>query len=201
MAAHETTWLDLLRHGEPAGGLRFRGHRDDPLTELGWQQLRDAVGSGRWDCIVTSDLRRCHAFATVLAEEHGTPLHVDSRFRELDFGDWEGVAPDDIPDQAALRAFWERPEDNPPPGGESMTHLLQRVGQGLEDWLERAGGQRILVVCHAGVIRAALAASLSIALADVMRSFQVPYACRSRLRIDRGPGSDFRCLTAHGAFD
>lgn len=34
------TLIDLIRHGEPAGGRRYRGHGlDDPLTEKGWSQM------------------------------------------------------------------------------------------------------------------------------------------------------------------
>ena len=39
------TIVDLIRHGEPAGGQRYRGHRvDDPLTEKGWSQMWNSVG-------------------------------------------------------------------------------------------------------------------------------------------------------------
>jgi len=33
---HTTTTIDLLRHGEPVGGKRYRGQIDDPLSEKGW---------------------------------------------------------------------------------------------------------------------------------------------------------------------
>ena len=33
------TVIDLIRHGEPVGGRRYRGHIDDPLSERGWQQM------------------------------------------------------------------------------------------------------------------------------------------------------------------
>ena len=43
----ETT-IDLLRHGEPLGGGRYRGQMDDALSEKGWQQMWQAV-AGRSD--------------------------------------------------------------------------------------------------------------------------------------------------------
>jgi alpha-ribazole phosphatase/probable phosphoglycerate mutase len=62
------TTVDLLRHGEPAGGPRFRGTTDDPLSELGWQQMRATVGTQLpWEVVVSSPLRRCAAFAEWLA--------------------------------------------------------------------------------------------------------------------------------------
>ena len=40
------TIIDLLRHGEPLGGSRYRGNRiDDPLTEKGWRQMWRGIGS------------------------------------------------------------------------------------------------------------------------------------------------------------
>ena len=198
--AHETTsWLDLIRHGEPVGGLRFRGLRDDPLTARGREQLWTAVGEERWELIITSPLLRCQAFAEELGTARRIPVEVDPRFRELDFGDWEGLAPGEIADQAAVRRFWSDPVGNGPPGGESASALLERVNDGLQDWLNRGRGGRLLFVCHGGVIRAAIAGSLDLPLGSVMQGFQVPYACRTRLRVDHGPHGTLRCLTAHGA--
>lgn len=40
----QTTRLDLIRHGEPVGGRRFRGDAvDDPLSDTGWQQLESRL--------------------------------------------------------------------------------------------------------------------------------------------------------------
>ena len=37
--------IDLIRHGEPQGGPRYRGDGiDDPLSDKGWRQMWDAVG-------------------------------------------------------------------------------------------------------------------------------------------------------------
>ncbi len=41
----QNTKIDIIRHGEPIGGPRFRGHGvDDPLSEKGWEQMWNAVG-------------------------------------------------------------------------------------------------------------------------------------------------------------
>ena len=41
----DDTIIDLIRHGQPQGGSVYRGHGvDDPLSELGWQQMWKAVG-------------------------------------------------------------------------------------------------------------------------------------------------------------
>ena len=38
------TVIELLRHGEPVGGSRYRGQLDDALSERGWKQMWQAVG-------------------------------------------------------------------------------------------------------------------------------------------------------------
>ena len=71
----EPHYIDLLRHGQPDGGDRFRGVRDDPLSETGWQQMRTSVNEmASWDVVVTSPLRRCADFAAELCERHGITL-------------------------------------------------------------------------------------------------------------------------------
>lgn len=97
MSSSSATLIDLLRHGEPVGGRRYRGRRDDPLSEKGWQQMRAAVGTHRpWQSIVSSTLIRCSAFAKELATKLDVPLRTDSRLEELGFGEWEGCTADEL---------------------------------------------------------------------------------------------------------
>ena len=96
-----STTLDLMRHGEPVGGRRYRGQIDDPLSEKGWAQMRAAVGElAPWDRIVSSPLLRCRAFAEALASAHGLPLTLDERLKEVGFGAWEGKTAAEIEEDA-----------------------------------------------------------------------------------------------------
>ena len=91
-------FLDLLRHGEVQGGTRFRGEQDDPLSPLGWEQMRRATSDRPgWTRIISSPSRRCADFARELAGELGLPFEERPVFRERGFGDWEGLAADEIP--------------------------------------------------------------------------------------------------------
>lgn len=180
-------FIDLLRHGEPAGGSRYRGSLDDPLSPRGWRQLREACGEAApWDGIVSSPLTRCRAFGAELAERHGLPLRIEPRLREIGFGDWEGRAVDEILRQDAerLSRYWSDPVANPPPGGEPLPECFERVGAALADLLAEAEGRHLLVVGHGGIIRMALARVLAMPLAAVLR-LEVPHACLSRLRVQR----------------
>lgn len=154
------TFIDFMRHGEPEGGRRYRGNAvDDPLSEKGWQQMWNAVGEQRpWQHIISSPMRRCSAFAEALAEECALELSIDDRFREVGFGRWEGLSPDEIisANPKDYEAFYRDPCRNRPAGAETLEDFGQRVAQGLEDALSDHQGQQVLIVAHAGVIRAAL---------------------------------------------
>jgi alpha-ribazole phosphatase len=154
------TLVDFMRHGEPVGGRRYRGDGvDDPLSENGWQQMWVAVGDqAPWQRVVSSPLQRCHAFALALAEKHRLPLSVEQRFREVGQGAWEGLTPDEIVqrDPDAYAAFHQDPCRNRPPGAEPLDAFGQRVAGALEELFSACPGEHVLVVAHAGVIRAAL---------------------------------------------
>ncbi len=154
------TLIDFLRHGEPVGGRRYRGDgADDPLSEKGWQQMWAAVGEQPpWQHVVSSPMQRCRAFAGALADRHGLPLVVDERFREVGMGSWEGLSPDDViaRDPRAYAAFYEDPVRNRPAGAEPLEAFGQRVAEAFDDLIGRCAGEHVLVIAHAGVIRAAL---------------------------------------------
>ncbi len=154
------TILDFIRHGEPEGGRLYRGAAiDDPLSEKGWRQMWQAVGEDcHWDQLVSSPLQRCHAFALALGEKHGLPLSVEQDFREVGFGDWEGRSPVEIQQQDAeeYAAFYSDPVNNRPSGAEDLLDFGRRVAQAFERTASAHIGKRVLVVAHAGVIRAAL---------------------------------------------
>ncbi|RBE90905.1 histidine phosphatase family protein, partial [Xanthomonas oryzae] len=111
--------ITLLRHGD-TGQRSYRGQLDDPLTELGWQQLRAATADGVWDAVVASTLQRCALFATELTQARAIPLQLDPRLREYHFGRWQGVPVADIDrdEGDALGRFWADPVGHPPPQAE-----------------------------------------------------------------------------------
>ncbi len=199
---NSTTTIDLIRHGEPAGGPMFRGSQDDPLSDLGWQQMQAAISDkDEWDLVVTSPLLRCRRFAEQLAADRQLPLEQDERLREISFGDWEGMTADAILADApeALTRFWNDPVAHPPPGGEMMSEFHARVRDAWHHWCREAAGQHVLVVCHGGVIRMILAEVMGIPLNRSFSALAVPYACRSRVRIDQSEHGIFSSLLSHGA--
>jgi probable phosphoglycerate mutase len=185
------TLIDFLRHGEPVGGRRFRGDGvDDPLSETGWRQMWRAVGeTAPWQRIISSPMQRCRAFAEALAQRHNLPLHVEARFREVGFGTWEGLSPDEIlaRDPAGYAAFYRNPVTNRPPGAESLQAFGERVGAALGEAVRAAPGEHLLVVAHAGVIRAALGQVLQ---AQPVAWYRTRIDNAGLTRVRSGPGGD-----------
>ncbi|ONG48798.1 hypothetical protein BKE38_21555 [Pseudoroseomonas deserti] len=95
--------------------------------------------------IFSSPARRCRALAEALAA--GGPVTFDERLLELDFGDWEGIAWDDIP-RADFDAWAADVESNAPPGGESGAALRARVAA-----FHAALPGRSVVVGHGGPLK------------------------------------------------
>jgi alpha-ribazole phosphatase len=179
------TTMDLLRHGEPVGGRRFRGQSDDPLSELGWRQMWEALGDkAPWQHIVSSPLQRCNAFAQAVADRHGLPLSLEPRFKEIGFGEWEGFTPEEIQQRDAER--YRRYRDDPaafmPAGAEPMDAFVTRVAHAWEELCSAQQGRHVLMVCHAGVIRAVLGIVLGMTPEKLFR-IQVDYASISRITI------------------
>ena len=152
--------IDLMRHGEPEGGKRFRGHSiDDPLTDHGWQQMREAVKSHEsWDYVITSPLLRCQDFADEIAQQQGIACNVIDDLKEIGFGHWEGKS------RAIIKAmhakeyarFYADPEQNTPKDAEQLGVFYRRILTVIKLIQADYDNQTILLVAHAGVIRAIL---------------------------------------------
>ncbi len=178
------TVIDLLRHGEPQGGSRYRGHAiDDPLSEKGWLQMARGVGDFRgWDRIISSPLCRCSDFARSLADKLSVELDIDERFREIGFGAWEGRTKAQLRQERSdeFRAFYADPVNNTPEQAEPVSEFHQRIVAAMDTIYRRYAGQSVLIVAHAGVIRAALVHALG-APVDCMYRFNVRNGGVSRI--------------------
>ena len=194
------TTIDLIRHGEPVGGAKFRGHIDDPLSEKGWAQMRAAVqGEGAWQAVVSSPLLRCAEFAAELAASAGAPLEIEAGFKEIGFGEWEGRTAEELMQSApdCLDRFWRDPARYTPPGGEALGVFAARVTASWSDTLARHAGKKILLVAHGGVNRVILCHVLQIPLQNMFR-LQVPFAGMSRVRVLGSDAEALPQLVFHG---
>ncbi len=190
------TTIDLIRHGEPEGGRLFRGWRDDPLSSMGWDQMRNATsGLAAWDYIISSPLQRCAQFAEALSNSTGIDWVTDARLKEIGFGEWEGKSPEILYRESPQRVgdFWNNPVDCPPPGGEPMRQFQSRVLAAWQEIQSAHAGQHLLIVGHGGVNRLIIGKVLGIPLQHLFR-LELPYAGVSRIRIEQAsPRLVFHC--------
>jgi alpha-ribazole phosphatase len=116
--------------------------------------------------VYTSPLKRCKQLALKI-----NPIVIeDAKLMELNFGDWELQAWDDIPREDTMP--WMTNFVNvATPHGESYIALYHRVWEYISYLTTLQTEQPIIVVTHAGPIRAILSKVLKINLKD---SFNIP---------------------------
>lgn len=169
--------LHLLRHGAPEEVGRFMGRTDCAASAAGVAACVDQVGDLGLEAVVSSDLRRAAAAAAAIGDVLGLAVTTDPRWRELDFGVWDGKAAGEI-DAAALARFWDDPDAYAPPEGERWSALLERVGAAIAALPPRP----TLVVTHGGAMRAALARLCGFDQRGIW-AFDLPYAALLSLRV------------------
>lgn len=149
-----TCRLWWIRHA-PTHAREMAGHRDIPAD------LSDTAALARLAAflpdapVTSSDLVRATTTADAIAGARPR-LPPDPGFRELDYGDWDGLHWTAIasgwPDLS--RAYWESPGDPAPPNGESWNAAAARVSATADRHLGRPD---LIIVAHMGAILTQLA--------------------------------------------
>ena len=174
----------VVRHGRTvanAAGL-LQGRIDHPLDDVGRSQARmiaDALGSV--DRVIASPLLRAQETAAAL----GVPVEIDDRWLELDYGELDGMAVHEVPDETWRS--WRTDPDFAPAGGESYGQLHARVVPACEELLEDARHRTVVVVSHVSPIKAAVAWALGAPDSTAFRCF-LDQASITRIDVGRlGP--------------
>ncbi|WP_025274464.1 histidine phosphatase family protein [Haloglycomyces albus] len=177
--SHRST-VTLLRHGPTSATRRSLFPSNEPLDRAGRELVAHWCGRLVTDHVVTSDSARCLDTAELVGYTRPT---VDSRWAELDFGDWSGhsLAHAAETDSEAMSRWLDDPFDHAPPNGETFASLSERVDAALSELASHAG--HTLVITSAGPIKAALLSILHAPTASLWR-------------IDVAPGTA-TTLTAH----
>ena len=179
------TTVDLLRHGELLGGIGYRGTTEAELTPAGrqsmdavWSRLADSV-----DVILCSPLGRCQGPAMAWSAHSGLPCEVVDDFREMHYGQWEGLSPAEVEQRfPGMLAQWRTdPVGVRIPGAESIECFSARVVAAWDAMLQRHAGRRLLLVGHSGTLRMILTHVLDAPLA-ASRRFSVPYSAWCQVR-------------------
>lgn len=149
----------LLRHAEVA--LRWRGRcygrTNVGLSQEGQRRSRSIAlalaqrHAGGIVAVIHSGTRRAAFLAHEIARLTGAALHADPRWRERDFGSWEGRTWHAIWRETgnAMEGMLTDPQDFRPGGGETTAALHARS---LAAWRELPVAGLTVVVAHGGPI-------------------------------------------------
>lgn len=159
--------LYLCRHAQTASSAidSFNGRRELPLTEHGRAQaaaLGARLAGVDWAAVYRSPLSRTLETAQLVAPGRA-PVILEGLI-EIDYGDWEGLSPEEAKAKdAALYAAWRKdPEHVGPPRGETAGQIAARALAALETIRAAHEGDTrpVLAVSHKATLRV-LGAALS----------------------------------------
>jgi broad specificity phosphatase PhoE len=156
--------LVLIRHALPVRRELVEGVADPELATLGLaqaQRLADYLATEEIAAIYVSPLRRARETAAPLAERLGISPQVEEDISEFDRNSSEYVPVEELRETndprwlKMIRGEWEEGHDHP-------DLFRKRVITACERMIERHPGQRVVAVCHGGVINQFLAHILGI---------------------------------------
>lgn len=156
----------LIRHGHTDPSKEHYdaalGTMNPPLTDKGVRQAaltaERLAGIGA-EAIYSSDLKRTVSTAEIIKRRVDVPVITSPLLREIEFGDVTLRPWSDFPE---IYEDWKKHErDIPYPGGENGADVWRRCKKGLEDITSRQY-ERVILVCHGGVIRAIVCGMLGI---------------------------------------
>jgi len=183
-----TTQLLFIRHGQTDWNLelRFQGQTDVPLNAAGQaqaQRLAARLATDPHERLFCSDLLRARQTAAPLAVAWQQSTVALAGLREQHFGVLEGLTAEAI--EARHPELWRRwleaDADFEPPGGESQRRFHARVLQAVRELAALAGGGRLAVVTHGGVLDMLWRSAHGLPLAG-HRACEIPNTGLNRLR-------------------
>ena len=152
--------LLLVRHGDTKlnSRKRFWGVTDVELSSAGIRQaerLRDYLASEKIDAVYSSNLKRALVTAEIIASKHKLDVVICPELREIDFGEFEGLAFNEIGQRyPEFTKLWvKRSPKLKYPGGDSLEEFTNRVITFLSRLDKHTAEDTILIVAHSGVIR------------------------------------------------
>ncbi len=151
----------LIRHGQTMENRQgiIQGQRNTLLDALGIRQAECAaqrLAAERFDAIYSSDLARAMDTAGAIASHYNMEIIPCPALREWNLGELEGRPRCELEEQyeELIKSFNFDYNDIQAPGGESRAELNRRVATCLDELAQRHTGQKLLLVTHAGTMRA-----------------------------------------------
>lgn len=147
----------LFRHSESEDNRQhlFSGWRNPPLSEKGkldCQEVAELLKDKEIGLAFAPDLKRnIDTLDEVLKYHQGTKIIVDNRLRERNYGDLQGSRHIDLMKRdLPLYLKYHRSYDTPPPDGESIKMVEERVKPFFDELFGKVRNGRVNVAVCAG---------------------------------------------------
>ena len=199
------TKVIFVRHGQTEWNVngRYQGQSDVQLTVAGKEQaakLAENFPVKKIDAIYASDLQRAMVTAETIAARFGLTVQAEPAFREISFGEWEGLTYEQIVAKwpEAMGNFLQHPDILEIPEGENFPSVQKRASARLEELVAKHEGQTIVIVAHGAVLRTLLTAALHMPLQYLWSIRQFNTAVNIvRYDADAAPTVELLNSTAH----
>ena len=203
----------LLRHGQSQWNLenRFTGWKNVPLTEKGEVEAQKAGELIRKhnisiDRVFSSVLERANRTAEIaikkaklnnLLENNKIIMTCSEKLNERDYGDLVGLNKQETADKFGKDQvhIWRRSYDTPPPNGESLKDVVERVSpyfkENIKPLIDK--GENILIAAHGNSLRAMMI-ELGMYKPEEISNIELPTGSPLCINLDRGRLFDFKYL-------
>ena len=205
--------LILLRHGQSQWNLenRFTGWKNVPLTEKGKAEAKKAGELIRKhnisiDIVFSSVLERANRTAEIaikkaelnnLLENNKIIMTCSEKLNERDYGDLVGLNKQETADKFGKDQvhIWRRSYDTPPPNGESLKDVVERVSpyfkENIKPLIDK--GENILIAAHGNSLRAMMI-ELDMYKPEEISNIELPTGSPLCINLDQGRLVDFKYL-------
>jgi len=205
--------LILLRHGQSQWNLenRFTGWKNVPLTEKGEAEAKKTGELIRKhnisiDRVFSSVLERANRTAEIaikkaelnnLLENNKIIMTCSEKLNERDYGDLVGLNKQETADKFGKDQvhIWRRSYDTPPPNGESLKDVVERVSpyfkENIKPLIDK--GENILIAAHGNSLRAMMI-ELGMYKPEEISNIELPTGSPLCINLDQGRLVDFKYL-------
>ena len=205
--------LILLRHGQSQWNLenRFTGWKNVPLTKKGEAEAKKAgelikKHNISIDRVFSSVLERANRTAEIaikkaelnnLLENNKIIMTCSEKLNERDYGDLVGLNKQETADKFGKDQvhIWRRSYDTPPPNGESLKDVVERVSpyfkENIKSLIDK--GENILIAAHGNSLRAMMI-ELGMYKPEEISNIELPTGSPLCINLDQGRLVDFKYL-------
>ncbi|MDC0625497.1 2,3-diphosphoglycerate-dependent phosphoglycerate mutase [Alphaproteobacteria bacterium] len=205
--------LILLRHGQSQWNLenRFTGWKNVPLTEKGEAEAKKAgelikKHNINIDRVFSSVLERANRTAEIaikkaelnnLLENNKIIMTCSEKLNERDYGDLVGLNKQETADKFGKNQvhIWRRSYDTPPPNGESLKDVVERVSpyfkENIKPLIDKS--ENILIAAHGNSLRAMMI-ELGMYKPEEISNIELPTGSPLCINLDQGRLIDFKFL-------